>query len=186
MCFEKIAGIGLEFSFDEKSDSYAAVGIGTFADTALLIPSSHSKKAVARVENCAFSNNKTIVSAKIAEGVKSIGVGAFVGCTALSAVTLPESLKAVELFAFACCANLTSLKIPEGVESLPRYVFSRCILLAEVTLPRSLKRIAYAAFDGCESLKAICFGGTDAEWDAIEKENGWDKGAGSYTVYTKN
>lgn len=42
--------------------------------------------------------------------------------------------------------------------------------LVEVYLPKSLKRIGKDVFCSCESLAAIRFEGTEAEWEAIDKE----------------
>ena len=47
----------------------------------------------------------------------------------------------------------------------------------------SVEVIEREAFRHCSNLKFICYSGTMAEWNAIEKGTDWDAGTGNYTVY---
>jgi hypothetical protein len=38
------------------------------------------------------------------------------------------------------------------------------------------------SFNGCSGLRSIKYKGTKAQWDAITKENGWDRYTGGITV----
>ncbi len=83
--------------------------------------------------------------------------------------------------AFYIISSLTSIKIPEGITKIGDYGFYGCYNLTDVEIPRSIKSIGYWAFNNCDMLATIKFGGTKAEWDAIEKGEGWDGDAGVYT-----
>ena len=52
------------------------------------------------------------------DGVTSIGVNAFSGCTGLTSVTFPEGLTSIGDEAFNECRWLTSVTIPEGLTSI--------------------------------------------------------------------
>ena len=54
-----------------------------------------------------------------------------------------------------------------------------------VEIPNSVKSIDFGAFRECISLKEIRFKGTEAEWNAVTKEDKWDLDAGNYTVVFK-
>ena len=74
---------------------------------------------------------------------------AFAGCTGLTSIDIPNSVKSIGMHAFLSCENLTSIVIPEGVTLLDNETFLWCHSLASVTLPSSLTEIAYRVFEGC-------------------------------------
>lgn len=53
--------------------------------------------------------------------IKEIRKGMFYGCTGLTSVTIPASVKLIGNSAFAECTNLKELRIDEGLESLKFY-----------------------------------------------------------------
>lgn len=117
-------------------------------------------------EHCV--NLKTIA---IPDGVKTIGIQAFVGCTALESVDLPASVETIGSKAFGGCSALKSVTIPEKVKELPPYLFENCTALTSVTLPQGLSEIGFAVFRGCTALKDVYYGGTRAQWNAVQTED---------------
>ncbi len=108
----------------------------------------------------------------IPEEIKSIGDGAFDGCTAIRQATIPtiaisyipkNSLQTVVLnsgtnipaSAFSRCITLTSVTIPDSVTSIGASAFSGCTGLTSVTVPDSVTSIGSAAFSGCSSLTSL-------------------------------
>ena len=59
----------------------------------------------------------------IPEGVTRIGKGAFMMCAGLTGITLPESLRVIDDIAFTNTTSLTSLRIPGGVYSIGEWIF---------------------------------------------------------------
>jgi hypothetical protein len=91
----------------------------------------------------------------IPDGVTNIGDrfnGAFLGCTRLTSVTIPDSVTSIGGRAFLGCTNLTSVTIGNGVTSIGNGAFSGCTSLTSVTIPDSVTSIGNGAFSG---LKAI-------------------------------
>ena len=78
--------------------------------------------------------------------VTAIAPGAFEGCTRLTAVVVPGSVKTVGDGVFAGCSALTAVTFQEGVGRLEGVVFSDCAKLAKVKLPASLTAIAHTPF----------------------------------------
>ena len=54
----------------------------------------------------------------------SIGDFAFYGCTALTSITIPNSVTSIGQYAFYDCTALESITIPDSVTSIGSYVFS--------------------------------------------------------------
>ena len=87
--------------------------------------------------------------------VTSIGNAAFLGCTGLTSITIPDSVTSIGDFAFSGCSGLTSITIPDSVTSIGWYAFSGCTSLTSVTIPDSVTSIGIDAFSGCTGLTSI-------------------------------
>ena len=97
-------------------------------------------------------SNLTIIS--IPNSVKSIGVRAFWEC-GLTSVTLPNSVTSIEASAFSGCTALTSVTIPNSVTSIGKSAFLGCSSLTSVAIPNSVTSIGYDAFNGCAKLTSV-------------------------------
>jgi len=87
--------------------------------------------------------------------VTVIGVAAFLNCSNITSVTLPNSLTSIEGSAFLNCAGLTSITIPNNVTSIGDSAFGGCSGLTSVTIPDSVTSIGDFAFRNCTSLTSI-------------------------------
>lgn len=115
------------------------------------------------VDGVVFSKDqKTLVlhpaahgtSYAIPNGTQTIGKGAFLDCEVLTAVSIPQSVTAIEYAAF-CMSGITSLVVPDSVESMGRFIFSDCHYLESVTLPKGLTAITEGLFYCCDALKSV-------------------------------
>ena len=114
----------------------------------------------------------------VPEGVKVIGIGAFVSTINLKNVILPDGLTTIEEDAFAdgealqtvvipasvtrignraffASEELLTAKIPEGIERIGDDVFNSCKAMTSIIIPQSLKSIGRSAFEYCVSLGSI-------------------------------
>jgi hypothetical protein len=91
----------------------------------------------------------------MANGVTSIGAGAFSECWSLASVTIPNSVTSIGEEAFSYCGSLTSVTIPNSVTSIGEEAFSYCGSLTSVTIPNSVTNIGVTAFLDCTSMTAI-------------------------------
>lgn len=80
--------------------------------------------------------------------------------------------------------NLTALEIPDGVTQINKDAFVYYSALEAVYIPKSVTKISADAFYYCNNLVDIFFGGTRTEWEAVEKEENWDRGVGGSKGYT--
>ena len=139
-----------------------------------------------------FSQNKVYISGQkltemtsiaIPDGVTIIGENAFRNCKSLTSIIIPDGVTIIGEFAFYNCSSLTNVTIGNGVTSIGARAFDGCIKLTSITIPDSVTSIGGYAFLNCSSLTDITFGGTKAQWNAIEKGSSWNSGTGNYTVH---
>jgi len=66
-------------------------------------------------------------------GVKRIGMNAFLNCTAITHIELPETLEYIGNQAFQGCSSLKSLVIPKSVKAIYPLAFADCLRLESVS-----------------------------------------------------
>ena len=116
---------------------------GTAAD--VTIPSCYKGKPVTAINNAAFPNS------------------------AVTSVTIPDSITSIPDAAFVNCSQLTNISIPNSVTYIGFSAFSSCTSLKSITLPSSLSTIGNSAFAGCPSSMTVTYPGSKKQWDAITK-----------------
>ena len=103
----------------------------------------------------AFSNCSALTSITIPNSVTSIGNAAFDGCSSLSSITIPNGVTSIGSYAFYNCSSLTSITIPNSVTSIGNAAFYNCSSLTSITIPNSVTSIGKGTFWGCSSLTSI-------------------------------
>ena len=86
--------------------------------------------------------------------VTAIGDYAFIVCTSLTSVTIPNSITSIGRSAFSGCSGLTSISIPNSVTSIGADVFRSCSFVS-VTIPNSVTSIGSHAFIKCRNLTSV-------------------------------
>ena len=87
--------------------------------------------------------------------VTSIGSSAFIRCTGLTSITIPNSVTNIDGAAFNGCTGLTSITIPNSVTSIGSSAFQDCSNLISITIPNSVTSIGSGAFLDCSNLISI-------------------------------
>ena len=102
-----------------------------------------------------YQYKEQIVSIDMKRGITNIGADAFIRCSVLTNVIIPESVRGIGDYAFGICRNLTQITIPEGVTTIGSGTFSDCSALSKMAIPESVISIGSSAFGGCRSLTDI-------------------------------
>jgi len=87
--------------------------------------------------------------------VKSVGKGAFYGCSSVVDVTIPSSLTIIPNDLFRGCTKISSVIIPSSVTSIGDNAFSYCSSLTTITIPDRVVVINSFAFGGCSNLATV-------------------------------
>ena len=103
----------------------------------------------------AFLNCSDLTSVTIPNTVESIGGSAFNSCYGLTSITIPNSVRFIENDAFFCCDGLTSVTLGNSVESIGMWAFFCCSHLASINIPESVTSIGDQAFYACWRLTSI-------------------------------
>ena len=91
----------------------------------------------------------------IKEGVRIICDKAFLFCSSLNDIVIPDGVTSIGNEAFNRCGSLTSFVIPNGVTSIGNSAFAGCRSLSNIAIPDSVTSIGTWTFCGCESLTNI-------------------------------
>lgn len=130
-------------------------------NTTIHIPDSvsynHITYSVTDIEISAFLECTGLSSLTIPNSVTFIGWSAFFKCEDLSAITLPDSLQHISPFAFVGCTGLTSIKIPKSVKEIGEGAFAGCTGLTSVEIINKVNEIGGRLFAGCTGLTSIEF-----------------------------
>ena len=138
----------------------------------------------------------TLREVHLPESLRSIGWMAFYGCTLLKEVVIPDAVTHIgsQAFfnssavitwgdapqierlgtrAFLGIAN-EALVIPDSVTVMEEEAVSYAYDLITVHIGKNVKKLLGHNFVMCNNLRTITYGGTVAEFNAIEKERGWN------------
>lgn len=121
----------------------------------ITIPATLAGAKVTHIGRDAFLDCSALTSVTIPEGVVRIGRGAFRDCTGLKSITIPSSVKIIEKDAFAGCNALASVSIPDGVKIIDRGAFYWCCGLESIAIPSSVTQIGRDAFFCCRGLTSV-------------------------------
>lgn len=161
LVYYPVARANTALTIPEGVTTIKAYAIGGRSTTAGNYPSALATVAipasVTTIEDGAFRYIKTITSVTFAENSKltSLGQLAFGACTALTSISLPESLKELPVSAFNGCSKLASVQFSSKLEAIGNTAFSGCTVLASITLPATLKTFGTGIFTNCSSLTSV-------------------------------
>jgi len=175
-------GNGLKWTYTASSGkatlSNVAKADGSALTGTLTIPATINGATVTAIGVNAFQN-LGITNVQFPEGITTIEDGAFLGCTALESLTLPDSLTKIgggyysssKGGAFADCTALKSVKLGNGLVTIgdgrtggntlspdtyaSSGVFGNCGNLETVEFGSNLKTIGHHAFSECIALKSL-------------------------------
>ncbi|MDE6426341.1 MAG: leucine-rich repeat domain-containing protein [Ruminococcus sp.] len=140
------------FTYELVNGSYTIVGCD--ANSIInSIPSMRNGYAVTAIGDGAFIGCSGISELKIPDTVRSIGMNAFAGCTSLKKITIPENVTEISSCAFMRCTSLSEVSLPDTLTTIGNYAFAQCTSLESIKLPESLTTINPEAFTDCWSLK---------------------------------
>lgn len=170
---------GLQYQKIVGKEEYAVVGLGTAKDLAIVIPSEYMGLPVTEIGADAFLRSE-ITSIYIPNGIISIGEHAFVKCTRLQKVSIPDTIEHIATdrdsafdYNVALIYNEKNNVYYLGNDENPYVVAMKAISqdVTSVTIDENCKLLYQGSswgFRGCASIAEISFLGnkikTIGEW----------------------
>lgn len=154
------------FDFEFILNNTAVIVIrykGTAAD--VTIPSRYKGIPVTAIDHAAFHNNSAVTSVTIPDSVTSIPDSAFGFCSQLTNISIPNSVTYIGFSAFNSCTSLKSITLPSSLSTIQSYAFYNCENLETIRIPVSVTSIGNCAFDVCPSLMTVTYPGSKTQWD---------------------
>lgn len=116
----------------------------------------HFNKNTGTINRC----DKTVTSAVVPDTIQGIPVvgidgSAFLDCSLLKSVSLPDGIPELKSHVFYSCSALESIVIPQSVTKIGECAFSYCESLKTITVPGNVTRIDDMAFGACYGLESI-------------------------------
>ena len=109
---------------------------------------------VTAINNSAFPNS-AVTSVTIPDSVTSIHDVSFFNCSQLTNISIPNSVTYIGYSAFSYCTSLKSITLPSSLSTISRALFSGCSQLTTIHIPDSVSSIQFYAFHDCGNLKTI-------------------------------
>lgn len=139
---------------------------GAAAD--VTIPSRYQGKPVTTIGPAAFFNS-AVTSVTIPDSVTSISDEAFINCPKLTNISIPNSVTYIGFSAFSSCTSLKSITLPSSLSFISGALFLGCSQLTTIHIPVSVTSIGNNAFADCPSLMTVTYPGSKTQWDDITK-----------------
>ena len=155
------------FDFEFTPDNTAVIVInykynGAAAD--VTIPSRYQGKPVTTIGHAAFFNS-AVTSVTIPDSVTSISDEAFINCPKLTNISIPNSVTYIGFSAFSSCTSLKSITLPSSLSFISGALFLGCSQLTTIHIPVSVTSIGNNAFADCPSLMTVTYPGSKTQWD---------------------
>lgn len=136
------------------------------SDTVVVIPSKINGVTVETIGHGAFERS-AVTSVTIPDSVTAILDRAFANCSQLTNISIPNSVTSIGFSAFEHCTSLKSITLPSSLSTIQSYAFYNCGNLETIRIPVSVTFIGVYAFDGCPSSMTVTYSGSKTQWDKI-------------------
>lgn len=155
------------------------------ASGTVTIPAQWNGLPVTSIHSYAFDNCSGVTKIILPDSIKTIENYAFFSCGMLE-ISIPASVSTIGASAFYGCKALKKLALPEGLKTISRQLFTYSGVQA-VYIPASVTSIeAYASHSDAKTpLKAVFYGGTEAQWETLKKSIAADGNQGLLALTPK-
>jgi len=151
--------VPLGYDYADNGDGTCTITGYSGGDINVTTPNTISNLTVTSIGDAAFLDCTNLTGVTIPNNVTGIGVCAFSFCSSLTSFTIGTNIASIGHGTFTSCATLTNVTIGTNVTSIGNGAFSFCSSLPSVTIPASVTNIGISGFRDCTSLTSIYFRG---------------------------
>ena len=137
--------------------AYVSGNDGTVTDVVILgaVTINDVEYLVTEIVANAFSDQSSLVSVTLPDGIVTIGNSAFESCPNLTSINMGKGVVSIGDFAFAYCRKLTNIVLPGGLKKIGSYTFSTCEGFTDIQVPDGVSEFGGCVFEYCYNLKSI-------------------------------
>ena len=171
-----ITELVIPYEYIDDNKTYLVTNITRYDDEVGVAPSVKKiiiPNTIINIGDGAFMGCSNVTGVHIPNSVMSIDSRAFLR-TGLTNIIIPRGVTNIGSYAFAFCSNLTNVDIPESVAYMSLSVFFECRSLTKVIIPYGVTNIPYSTFENCSSLRDVVISDsvTSIERNAFSKCTG--------------
>lgn len=160
---------GLRYEAIDDS-SFKVVGYNGMEND-IVIPSLHEGKPVTEIGLRAFKNysygTSTYTSVTVGGGIQRLSDECFFNLSAVTKISLPDSINYWGACIFMGCASITEMKIPTVITELKTQTFDGCRSLKYIYIPKNIQSTGLLVFSSCYDLRIEC--------EVASKPTNWDR-----------
>lgn len=140
----------------------------------VVIPSMLGGVKVTSIGRSAFRNNTTVEKITFPSSIKKIegdfGEGAFSECYSLKEIVIPvdSELSSIGRHSFYMCSNLSKITLPNSVRVIEMEAFTHCSTLENINLPEGLEQVEQCVF-AFSSIRTLCIPSTCYYFDYTQR-----------------
>ena len=158
VCNKKFANIGFNASTHDSK-----MGTTTATDAVVVIPETVAYKnsyggtdyyKITGISNQAFMNCSSLETVVVPNAVTYVGDSAFWRCHSLKEINLPNGITSIGKSAFTQCYNLKTVLLPSSLTSLGDNAFNQSGI-ESIVIPHGVSTIGRYTFDSCSSLQSV-------------------------------
>ena len=153
---------GLTYELADDGSFAICTGVGTASATEVVVSSLYEGVLVQEIATSAFSENSSIQTIEIPDGLKKINQKAFFQCSALKTVEISSTVTEIGAQAFRNCPKLESVTIEDNnaLTKINLYAFADCSALTSFVIGdnSALTTISAYAFNNCKKMTTFELG----------------------------
>ena len=104
-----------------------------------------------------YANYLISGTCNVKQGTLDIADYAFLGCSSITELVIPDTVNYIGVSAFSHCSSLKEVKLPSDITAINDDTFNACASMLSVTMPTKMKTIGDSAFRDCRSLVKVVF-----------------------------
>lgn len=114
------------------------------------------ESGVSSIGECAFKGLTELESVTLpVSGLTRIGEAAFYGCTSLTEIVIPDTIYTVWAYTFKNCTALEAVTLPNSLVKIDQGAFEGCTSLPYMFIPGNTEIIGAWSFKGCTALAEV-------------------------------
>ncbi len=138
-------------------------------------------ESVKHINDYAFIRCTDLEAVDLPNNLETLGIGALYGCSKVKEIEIPSTVSELQNFTFYNATALENIILNDGLESIGEKAFYNASVLKSLEIPSTVTAIDSTAFDS-SAVADIFYGDTKAEWKRATNSESFDGITVHYTL----